>query len=99
VNVQVLPKDAPVDAVIGLMKELTRSLGVRCDHCHVGRDGAPLTTFDFASDDKRPKAIARTMMRLTEQINATLDQSVPAEAGGRVTCWTCHAGRRTPRKQ
>lgn len=98
VNLQILPKDAPVPAVIDLMKQMTQSLGVRCDHCHVGVDGQPLTTFDFVSDDKKAKNTARVMMRLVEQINAALDKTVPGQDGGRVTCVTCHNGRRTPRK-
>lgn len=98
VNLQVLPKDAPPAAVIDLMKRLTQALGVRCDHCHVGMDGQPLTSFDFVSDEKKAKNTARTMMRLVEQVNAALDKAVPGEDGGRVTCVTCHNGRRTPRK-
>lgn len=98
VNLQVFPKDSPPAAVIDVMKQLTQSLGVRCDHCHVGVDGQPLTTFDFASDAKQAKQTARTMMRLVEQINAALDKNVPGDDGGRVTCVTCHNGRRTPRK-
>jgi len=98
VNLQVLPKNTPPAAVVDLMKQVTQALGVRCDHCHVGVDGQPLTTFDFVSDDKKAKHTARTMMRLVDQINGALDKAVPAETGGRVTCVTCHNGRRTPRK-
>lgn len=98
VNLQVLPKDAQPAAVIDVMKQLTQALGVRCDHCHVGIDGQPLTTFDFASDEKKTKTTARAMMRLVEQVNAALDKTVPGADGGRVTCVTCHNGRRTPRK-
>lgn len=98
VNLQVLPKDAQPAAVIDVMRQLTQALGVRCDHCHVGVDGQPLTSFDFVSDQKKTKATARTMMRLVEQINGALDKMVPGEDGGRVTCVTCHNGRRTPRK-
>lgn len=97
-NLQILPKDVPVPAVIDLMKQLTQSLGVRCDHCHVGVDGQPLTTFDFVSDEKKAKNTARVMMRMVDQINAALDKSVPGPNSGRVTCVTCHNGRRTPRK-
>jgi hypothetical protein len=97
-NLQVLPKDAPVPAVIDLMKELTRALGVRCDHCHVGTDGRPLPSFDFVSDEKKAKQTTRVMMRMVEQINILLDKNVPGQDGGRVTCFTCHNGRRTPRK-
>jgi hypothetical protein len=97
-NLQVLPKNAPVPAVIDLMKELTRALGVRCDHCHVGIDGQPLTTFDFVSDQKDAKNTARVMFRLVEQVNGALDKAVPGKDTDRVTCFTCHGGRRTPRK-
>ncbi len=97
-NLQVLPKNTPPAAVIDLMKEFTQALGVRCDHCHVGVDGQPLSTFDFTADLKTPKATARSMMRLVGLNNAALDTAVP---GGpeRVRCWTCHAGQKTPRRR
>jgi len=60
----------------------------------------PLDTFDFAADTKGTKQTARAMMRLVQQINATLDQTVPTTATtARVTCMTCHAGQKTPRAQ
>jgi hypothetical protein len=96
-NLRVLPKDSRPANVINLMKEFTRALGVRCDHCHAGRDGQPLTTFDFVSDEKAAKATARAMLRLVVEINDSLDRAVPG-ATGRVQCWTCHAGQRTPRR-
>ncbi len=97
-NLQVLAKDTPVPAVIDLMKRMTQALGVRCDHCHVGVDGQPLTSFDFVSDDKPAKNTARVMLRLVEQINGALDKAVPGPTSGRVTCVTCHNGQRKPGK-
>lgn len=98
VNLQVLPKDSTPAAVINVMKQLTQALGVRCDHCHVGTDGQPLTSFDFVSDAKKAKATARAMMRLVEQVNASLDKAVPGQGTARVTCITCHNGSTTPRR-
>jgi hypothetical protein len=97
-NLQVFPKDTPVPAVVDAMKKMTQALGVRCDHCHVGVDGQPLTSFDFVSDTKPTKNTARAMMRLVEQINGALDKALPAATTGRVTCVTCHNGRRTPQR-
>jgi hypothetical protein len=41
-NLQVLPKDAPAGVVIGTMKGFANALGVRCQFCHVGKEGMPL---------------------------------------------------------
>ena len=38
-----------------VMMGFTRALGVRCNHCHVGEDGQPLSTFDFVSDENPNK--------------------------------------------
>ncbi len=78
------------------MKFFTRSLGVRCTHCHVGEEGKPLSTYDFASDKKANKAIARDMMRMVRRINT---RELPAIGGlmdAQVTCYTCHRGSKEP---
>ena len=97
-NLQVLPKDAPASRVIGTMKGFANNLGVRCQFCHVGKEGMPLEQFDFVSDEIQQKKTARIMMRLTEDINKQLDAAVPRQAGAeaRVTCITCHRGKSTP---
>ena len=97
-NLQVLPKDAPASRVIGTMKGFANNLGVRCQFCHVGKEGLPLEQFDFVSDEIAQKKTARIMMRLTEDINKQLDAAVPRAAGAeaRVTCITCHRGKSTP---
>ena len=97
-NLQVLPKDAPASRVIGTMKGFANNLGVRCQFCHVGKEGLPLEQFDFVSDEIAQKKTARIMMRLTEDINKQLDAAVPRQAGteARVTCITCHRGKSTP---
>ena len=97
-NLQVLPKDSPARVVVGTMKGFANNLGVRCQFCHVGKEGLPLEEFDFVSDEIPQKKTARVMMRLTDDINKTLDAAVPRAAGAeaRVTCMTCHRGKSTP---
>ena len=56
VNVQVIPMSTPVMQVIGVMRNFTSFLGVRCPFCHVGEEGRPLAEFDFASDKIKPES-------------------------------------------
>ena len=95
-NLKVLPKTIARADLLNTMKTFAQSLGVRCTFCHVGEEGKPLATFDFASDAKANKAIARDMMRLAARLNKT---DLPAIAGlenPRVTCYTCHRGAKEP---
>ena len=97
-NLQVLPKTVARADLLNRMKAFSQSLGVRCTHCHVGEEGKPLSTSDFASDKKANKAIARDMMRLAQRLNS---KDLPAIAGledPRVTCYTCHRGSKEPAK-
>jgi hypothetical protein len=97
-NLQVLPKDSTAGVVVGTMKGFANNLGVRCQFCHVGKEGLPLEQFDFVSDEIPQKRSARTMMRITDDINKQLDAAMPriAGSGARVTCMTCHRGKSTP---
>jgi Photosynthetic reaction centre cytochrome C subunit len=97
-NLQVLPKDASAGVVVAAMKGFANNLGVRCQFCHIGEEGLPLEQFDFVSDDKATKRTARTMMRLTDDINRQLDAAVarPSDGGARVTCMSCHRGKSKP---
>ena len=97
-NLQVLPRDASARVVVGAMKGFANNLGVRCQFCHVGKEGMPLEEFNFVSDEIAQKKTARVMMRLTDDINRQLDAAVPRAAGAdaRVTCITCHRGQSTP---
>jgi tetratricopeptide (TPR) repeat protein len=52
--------------------------------------------FDFASDAKREKRIARTMMTMVSTINTTLVPKSGIKAPTRVRCVTCHHGVRKP---
>jgi tetratricopeptide (TPR) repeat protein len=100
VNVKVMPRSTPVSQVVGMMRNITFALGVRCQYCHVGEEGMPLAQFDFAKDEKRTKLVARQMMRMVEEINRRLD-TLPhgpdhAHDSVEVTCATCHRGVSRP---
>ena len=57
----------------------------------------PLEKFDFPSDKKRTKLVARQMMRMVEEINQRLD-TIPSRPTPKVevTCRTCHHGVSRP---
>ena len=97
INTQVIPHNTPVQDVIGQMRNFTGALGVRCQYCHVGEEGKPLETFDFASDKKRTKLVARQMMRMVAEVNRRLDTLPERPTPGiAVTCATCHRGLSRP---
>lgn len=97
-NLQVLPKDIPRDQLLATMRSFTRGLGVRCNYCHVVTATEPKEELDFASDAKDEKRNARTMLRMTQEINRTWIARVDPESAGqmRVSCWTCHRGKPEP---
>jgi tetratricopeptide (TPR) repeat protein len=96
-NLQVLPKDWTGARLGPVMKGFTRSLGVRCSYCHIGEEGKPLSTFDFASDKNPNKDRARAMLKMLGDINKHLET---IERSGdepvNVWCHTCHRGRPRP---
>ncbi|NOT09628.1 MAG: c-type cytochrome [Gemmatimonadales bacterium] len=97
VNVKVIPRGTPLTQVIGTMRNYTSALGARCQYCHVGREGLPLEEFDFASDEKRTKLVARQMMQMVQEINRRLDTMPTSDSAGlQVTCGTCHRGLNRP---
>ena len=97
VNLKVIPEGTSVIQVVGMMRNMTGDLGVRCQFCHLGEEGQPLAQFDFASDQKRTKVVARQMMLLVREINARLD-TLPNRPTPllQVTCATCHRGTSRP---
>ena len=96
-NLQVLPKDFGGQKLRAVMTGFTRSLGVRCQYCHVGQEGKPLSTFDFVSDQNPNKDRAREMYRMLGSINGHL-QKIPVSGDQRVNMWcnTCHQGKPRP---
>jgi hypothetical protein len=99
-NLKVLPKDISSEELIDTMKKFAGSLGVRCNYCHVGEEGKPLNTYDFASDEKPAKQNARLMMEMVRQINTTtLPKLKMDDKAEPVTCYTCHRGKVQPETQ
>jgi hypothetical protein len=98
-NIKAYPADIPVRALIDSMQGFTRALGVRCTYCHVGQEGQPLASLDFASDEKPVKVKAREMIRMLSAINGEhLAKLVSRrEPSITVTCATCHRGVTEPR--
>ena len=96
-NPKVLPKDFPPAKLSAVMRGFTNALGVRCTHCHVGQEGQPLQTYDFASDQNPNKARAREMYLMRGDINGHLKKITPS-GDHRVNMWcnTCHRGRPRP---
>ncbi len=95
-NLKVFPKDISRADLLASMKFFSQSLGVRCTYCHVGTEGQPLSTFEFASDAKDHKNTARAMMAMVAMIN---EKALPAATGlpdAKVTCFTCHRGSTKP---
>ncbi|HTS89247.1 MAG TPA: c-type cytochrome [Gemmatimonadales bacterium] len=97
VNTKVIPHDTPVREVVGTMRNISQGLGVRCPFCHVGKEGEPLSQFDFPSDQKRNKRVAREMMWMVQEINHRID-TIPdrPSPGVTVNCRTCHRGVSRP---
>ena len=97
-NLQVLPKDTSPEDLMKIMHGFTGQLGVECEFCHE-RD-AQTHKMNFASDKVPDKAIARTMISMTQEINAKyLSQVQDPDATPEiktVTCGTCHHGAAMP---
>lgn len=84
-------KGRTVEQVLRMMNMgYGRSLGVRCQHCHV--------LGHWADEDKPTKQIARDMMDMTSRINGELlsaIKNIKSEHPG-VNCGTCHRGTARP---
>jgi len=99
-NLKYYPKAIPVRALIDSMRAFTAALGVRCSYCHVGEEGEPLATYDFAKDDKRAKLVARVMLDMVAHINTEHLADVPERSNPPVAvrCETCHHGLAKPER-
>lgn len=96
VNLKAIPRSTPVMQVVGMMRNITGELGVRCHFCHVGEEGMPLERYDFAKDEKRTKLVARQMMLMVQEINRRVDTIPGGSTSLEVTCATCHRGVTKP---
>ena len=89
VNLKVLPKDISKDELVRTMRGFTAGLGVRCAFCHKGEEGQPLDTYDFMSDARPQKDVARKMLTMVMAINSdylkgvTVERDEAAEAAGK----------------
>ena len=99
-NLTVLPKTISKEDLMNVMRNFTEGLGVRCNFCHVGEEGKPLSTYDFSSDDKDNKKEARVMLKMVNNINENYLSELKKFGGGnvmQVKCITCHHGLREPK--
>ena len=94
-NLKVFPQAITRADLLDNMKFFSQSLGVRCTHCHVGEEGKPLSTFDFGSDAKDEKLVARAMLTMVHKINQE-EFGVTKFDDVKVTCYTCHRGSTEP---
>jgi cytochrome c peroxidase len=81
-NIQAL-KGMPAGKLMFVMQTFSKSLGVKCDHCHV--PGA------FDKDDKLAKQTARKMIHLVDTISKEIFKGENI-----VNCYTCHKGEVEP---
>jgi hypothetical protein len=107
-NLQVLPKDISRGQLIQVMRGFATGLGVRCQFCHIGEEGASFATFDFKSDEKPTKRTARIMLQMVHTINETYLPQLDTISHGegeehhhegdriQVQCVTCHRGQSRP---
>ncbi len=98
-NLKILPKEIGQRELLEVMRGFSMGLDVRCQHCHVGEEGKPFSEFDFASDEKPAKTIARSMMVMVRDINDKHIKPLKTQREARieVTCRTCHHGQALPR--
>ncbi|MEP7257819.1 MAG: c-type cytochrome [Flavitalea sp.] len=89
-NLKVLPKNTTHDQMDSIMKHFAKSLGVKCNYCHVRtEDGKHL---DFPNDGEPHKNVARSMLKMTAKINKKyFGHGAPS-----VTCFSCHNGKEEP---
>ena len=82
-NLKILPADVNIQQTMGAFRT---ALGVQCTYCHVAGD--------FPSDDNPKKNMARNMLRIAADINATFP-----DGKRHVTCYTCHRGEAKPKME
>jgi len=99
-NLQVLARDISSADLSSTMKGFAMGLGLRCENCHVGEPNTPLTTFDFASDEKAMKRKARVMLGMVQDINNSYVSKlneIEDKQRVAVRCVTCHRGQQQPK--
>jgi hypothetical protein len=94
-NLKVLPDNTDLRAV---MHGYEGALGVECEFCHAVN---PATKRPDPPSDANPvKEVARSMIRLTDDLNekylAQLPNAPNLDADAKVSCGTCHRGHSKP---
>ncbi|MFQ5739573.1 MAG: c-type cytochrome [Acidobacteriota bacterium] len=92
-NLKALPQDIGRKDLVNFMKNITFALDTRCWFCHEG-EGDDLSTYNFASDKKHEKMIARSHIQMTREVNEKYFKD--SEEKAEVTCYTCHKGEKEP---
>ena len=97
IKTRAFTEDTRVAFLRGSMRGFVFSLGVQCSYCHVGEEGKPLDTYNFASDANPNKDRAREMISMLDDINGHLDKIQPSDPmRPRMACYTCHRGVSKP---
>lgn len=99
-NLKVLPEDISKDSLKHLMRGYNAALGVKCSYCHASSKEDP-KKLDFANDSKDEKEFARSMIKMTQKINAenfNWDNHPEPEKINMVSCTMCHRGSPKPSK-
>lgn len=81
----------PAGRLLRIMETgFSRSLGVKCTHCH--------NPSDWASEEKNQKQIAREMMAMVGKINGELLTAIDnlESDSPTINCTTCHRGQVKP---
>jgi photosynthetic reaction center cytochrome c subunit len=81
-NIEVL-NGISADQLFPAMEFITSSLGVDCTFCHISGH--------FEKDDKKPKQVARSMIRMTSAVNKGSFDNQRV-----ITCYSCHQGSSKP---
>src|SRR5216110_1174824 len=98
-NLKVLPKNITKQQLDKVMDEFKDALGVKCSFCHVHKKDNP-REWDFPSDEKPEKTVARKMITMSNKINKKFfhGKSKYGEENAlmEVHCVTCHHGQSHP---
>lgn len=98
-NLKVLPKNISHDDLMDVMRNFSRSLGVRCGYCHETTQPASPSNppkMDFASDAKPEKLTTRKMMAMVGDINKKYLDKMSKGHFEQIGCVTCHMGHTKP---
>ena len=97
-NLKVLPKNiSSKDLQKIMVDEFQDGLGVGCNFCHAKEKGS--LHFDYASDEKPEKEIARSMMLMTMDVNKKyfeVENPLIGDSVLTISCNTCHQGTPHP---